>query len=188
MAIDPHRLPSPGKGRKIAPLVFAAVLLLALAATIYALSRCEKAPVSGGFYSYQLQLEHGLSLGFPYENEATFVGYLEEQGYSLLHRLAENNYEFESPDHNYLLRVKTHHGHVSSIYHYLYADAGRPESRPCFLGCSTQELEERLGIPAESETHPVPAYRYELADAVLTLVFGYDDWVVETVVQRPVVR
>jgi hypothetical protein len=34
----------------------------------------------------------------------------------------------------------------------------------------------------------VPAYRYELADAVLTLVFGEEGWVVETDLQRPFTR
>ncbi len=188
MAIDPRKLPSTGKGQRSAWLVLGVVLVLALVAGIYALSRCERAPVAGSFYSYQLQMEHGLSLGFPFKDEATFTGYLEERGYSLLRRLAENNYEFESPGRNYLLRVKTHRGYVSAIYHYLYPTAGRPESRSCYLGCSREELEERLGTPSEIETEPVSACRYELADAVLTLAFGHDGWVVETVLQRPVVR
>jgi hypothetical protein len=188
VAFNPFKLTGLGKSLRTLAAILGVLFLLALATGIYALIRKQAATVAGGFYSYQLQLEHGLSLGSPYEGETALVSYLEARGFSLLRRLKDDNFEFESPGNAYLLRVKTHRGHVSSIYHYLHPNSKRPQSRPCFLGCSPEELKQKLGAPSAIEKYPVPSYRYELADAVLTIVFGDDGWVVETDLQRPIVH
>jgi len=188
VAFNPFKLARLSKGARALAGVLIASLILALAAGIYALSRQQATFVAGSFYSYQLQMEHGLSLGSPYTGEASLVAYLGERGFTLTRRLSDDNFEFESPNFDYLLRVKTHRGYVSAIYHYLHPNAKRPQSRPCFLGCSAEELEQKLGAPSATEAYPVPSYRYELADAVLTIVFGDDGWVVETDLQRPIMR
>lgn len=187
MAFNPFKLTYLSKGARALAVILTVSFLLALAAGIYSLSRQRGTTVAGSFYSYQLQLEHGLSLGSPYTGEAALVAHLGERGFSLLRRLSDDNFEFESPNSDYLLRVKTHRGYVSSIYHYLHRNASRPQSRPCFLGCSPEELEQRLGAPSAIEACPVPSYRYELGDAVLTIVFGDDGWAVEADLQRPIV-
>lgn len=188
MAFNPFKLTVLGKSLRTLAVILAVLFLLALAAGIYSLSRLQGTTVAGGFYSYQLQLEHGLSLGSPYTGEASSIAHLEERGFSLSRRLIDDNFEFESPGFAYLLRVKTHRGYVSSIYHYLHPNSKRPQSRPCFLGCSPEELERKLGAPSAIEDYPVPSYRYELADAVLTIVFSDDGWAVETDLQRSIVH
>ena len=186
MAFNPFKLTALGKSPRTLAATLVVIVLLALAVGIYSLFRQQGTTVAGGFYSYQLQMEHGLSLGSPHTGEAALIAHLEERGFSLLRRLKYDNFEFESPGFAYLLRVKTHRGYVSSIYHYLHPNSKRPQSRPCFLGCSPEELEQRLGAPSAIEDYPVPGYRYELADAVLTIVFGDDGWAVETDLQRPI--
>jgi len=188
VAFNPFKLPVLGKSLRTFTAILVVLLLLALAAGVYWLSRQQETTVAGDYCAYQIQLEHGLSLGSPYEGEAALVAYLQERGYSLLRRLSDDNFEFESSGSVYLLRVKTHRGSVSSLYHYLRPNARRPLSRPCFLGYSPDELRQKLGAPSAIEDYPVQSYRYDLADAVLTIVFGNDGWAVETDLQRPIVH
>ena len=188
MAFNPFKLVGLGKSLKTLVAILAVSFPLALIAGFCLLSRQQSATIAGEYCSYQLQMEHGLSLGSPYKGKAALIEQLGKRGFSLLRRLKDDNFEFESPGLVYLLRIKTHRGVVSSIYHYLRANAKRPESRPCFLGCDLEELKQRLGAPSAIEDSPVPSCRYDLADAVLTIVFGNDGWAVETDLQRPIVR
>jgi hypothetical protein len=147
-----------------------------------------KAPVAGKYYGYQLEWEHGLWIGSPYLGDKAFVGALERRGFKLSRRMMTDDYEFISPGGVYLLRVKTHKGKVSAFYHYVLDHSTRPAKHVNFLGDSIEEVKKELGEPSLIAPTPVLRYLYELEDADLSVAFGKDGWVVETVMQRPVRR
>jgi len=171
------------------PWLPVAVVTLLLAAAALALTWCRQhAPVAGKYYAHQLRWEHGLNLGDSYAGEAAFTGALQQGGFALSRRLGEDDFEFVSPGSVYLLRVKTDGRRITSLYHYLRDDAHPPPERPCFLGSSRQEVRQALGVPTRILREPVLTFRYELADADLSLAFGGQGWVVESVLQRPISR
>jgi hypothetical protein len=169
--------------------LFGIIILGGLAAAgYYVISTRPSGSVAGDNYAYQLQFEHGLSLGDTYSTEKEFVGKLEKAGFSLKHNMSEDDFEFDSPGKVYLFRVKTAKGRITALYHYLNHGMPRPENRVNFLGNSEDELVAALGKPTYIVKQPVLRYVYELADADLSVSFGADGWVVETVLQRPIRR
>jgi hypothetical protein len=170
-------------------LLFGIIILGGLAAAgYYVVSTRPSGSIAGENYAYQLQFEHGLSLGDAYPGEKEFVGRLEKAGFSLKRKMSIDDFEFESPGDVYLLRVKTAKGRITALYHYLNHGMPRPENRVNFLGDSENELAAALGKPTYIVQQPVLRYVYELADADLSVSFGKDGWVVETVLQLPIRR
>jgi hypothetical protein len=170
-------------------LLFGIIILGGLAAAgYYVISTRPSGSIAGENYAYQLQFEHGLSLGDAYPGEKEFVGKLEKAGFTLRRKMSVDDFEFESPGNVYLLRVKTAKGRITSLYHYLNHGMPRPENRVNFLGDSEDELVAALGKPTYIVQQPVLRYVFELADADLSVSFGKDGWVVETVLQLPIRR
>lgn len=145
-------------------------------------------PVAGKYYAYQVEWEHGLWIGAPYAGDKEFTRELESRGFKLNKKIMADDYEFTSPGNIYLFRVKTHKGKVSAFYHYLMNHASRPEKRVNFLGDSVEEVKKELGEPTMIVREPLLRYVYELEDADLSIAFGKEGWVVETVLQRPIRR
>ena len=147
-----------------------------------------RAPVAGKYYAYQIEWEHGLWIGAPYAGDKEFTGEMESRGFQLSRRMMTDDYEFISPGGVYLFRVKTHKGKVSAFYHYLLDHSSRPAKSVNFLGESVEDLKKELGEPTLITPSPVLRYLYELEDADLSIAFGKEGWVVETVLQRPIRR
>jgi hypothetical protein len=166
------------------------ILLLggAVAAGSFLLTSLLPSPIAGKYYSYELQFDHGLSLGGKYAGEKEFVGNLEKHGFTLVRKMSIDDFEFQSPQKVYLFRVKTAKGKITALYHYLNHGVARPANRVDFLGDSKEELVAALGEPTYIVVEPVLRYVYELADADLSISFGSEGWVVETIMQRPIRR
>ncbi|OGK09830.1 MAG: hypothetical protein A2Y63_04805 [Candidatus Riflebacteria bacterium RBG_13_59_9] len=188
MGLEPEKL-----ARQAAPrtglwvIVVLAIIALAIGIPVVT-HMLRPPPIAARFYACQLEWEHGLSLGSAYSGREDFVSQLAKRGFNLRRVMSEDDFEFDSPGNVYLLRVKTDGARVTSLYHYLLAKKQRPDSRPCFLGNSLGEVKKALGEPSLVMEEQLLTYRYELADADLSITFGDGGWVIETVLQRPIAR